>query len=165
MTACIPRQPAVHYATGACVFIVADIGNLHPKVSVADLEPKLIKYGTITNLWVAKNPPGLSIHRRNSECIDRIPGKNAVGRRNVPEAQACPRNFNFHHLPFGSRPVRVASRPSNFMHSQSTHVCPVVLYTTPFHALRQHNGPRSFLSFVLVLVDIISNQRSSHGEV
>lgn len=63
------------------MFIVADIGNLHPKVSVADLEPKLIKYGTITNLWVAKNPPGLSIHRRNSECIDRIPGKNAVGRR------------------------------------------------------------------------------------
>lgn len=36
-----------------------DIGNLHPKVSVADLEPKLIKYGTITNLWVAKNPPGM----------------------------------------------------------------------------------------------------------
>lgn len=41
----------------------ADIGNLHPKVSVADLEPRLIKYGTITNLWVAKNPPGASCDR------------------------------------------------------------------------------------------------------
>lgn len=38
--------------------VPADIGNLHPRVTVVDLEPKLIKYGTITNLWVAKNPPG-----------------------------------------------------------------------------------------------------------
>lgn len=41
--------------------VLSDIGNLHPRVSVADLEPKLIKYGTITNLWVAKNPPGLAL--------------------------------------------------------------------------------------------------------
>lgn len=28
---------------------------------MADLEPRLIKYGTITNLWVAKNPPGKQV--------------------------------------------------------------------------------------------------------
>lgn len=55
--------------------VLSDIGNLHPRVTVADLEPKLIKYGTITNLWVAKNPPGMNYrfvdvhHAFGSKCF------------------------------------------------------------------------------------------------
>lgn len=47
---------------------VSDIGNLHPKVTVMDLEPRLVKFGTITNLWVAKNPPGKTSEKARPTC-------------------------------------------------------------------------------------------------
>lgn len=95
---------ATHHflSNGLCVFLPADIGNLHPKVSVADLEPKLIKYGTITNLWVAKNPPGVLIYlSQKSKCVRRSKENPTCTNPHITTKAVCEgllSRFIIHHV-------------------------------------------------------------------
>ena len=40
------------------------IGNLNPDAQKEDVEKLFAKYGTVTNVWVARRPPGTLWHGR-----------------------------------------------------------------------------------------------------
>eukprot|EP00316_Scyphosphaera_apsteinii_P006722 CAMPEP_0119309124 /NCGR_PEP_ID=MMETSP1333-20130426/14268_1 /TAXON_ID=418940 /ORGANISM="Scyphosphaera apsteinii, Strain RCC1455" /LENGTH=82 /DNA_ID=CAMNT_0007313047 /DNA_START=60 /DNA_END=305 /DNA_ORIENTATION=- len=61
-------------------------GNLDPSVTKEDLEDKCSKYGTVVDVWVARNPPGFAFvtyddERDADDAVDALNNQDLGGSR------------------------------------------------------------------------------------
>ncbi|XP_038077557.1 serine/arginine-rich splicing factor 7-like isoform X2 [Patiria miniata] len=62
------------------------VGNLGSSASRSELEDAFIEYGDLTNVWVARNPPGFAFvefkNRRDAQrAVDALDDRHICGRR------------------------------------------------------------------------------------
>ncbi|ORM40393.1 Serine/arginine-rich splicing factor 7 [Babesia sp. Xinjiang] len=72
------------------------IGNLNPEATVDDVETLFSKFGTITNVWVARRPPGFAFvtfedSRDATDAIDELDGTDYKGQNLKVELSKGPR--------------------------------------------------------------------------
>ncbi|KAK1939841.1 putative splicing factor, arginine/serine-rich 3 [Babesia divergens] len=72
------------------------IGNLNPDATVEDVESLFSKFGTISNVWVARRPPGFAFvtfedTRDASDAIEELDGSEFRGQNLKVELSKGPR--------------------------------------------------------------------------
>ncbi|KAK1441862.1 hypothetical protein BgAZ_501940 [Babesia gibsoni] len=72
------------------------IGNLNPEATVEDVESLFAKFGKITNVWVARRPPGFAFvtfedTRDASDAIEELDGTDFRGQNLKVELSKGPR--------------------------------------------------------------------------